>query len=99
VSTAGCLREQPAGTWVLVNASDPIKSTANAPTKQELTTAAVGTREFQLIGVGEFDLPSLKGHLVLVKGLHIVATPANRLNITSVTPVAPSCPTASQPPR
>lgn len=93
VSTTGCLREQPAGTWMLVNATDPTKSTANAPTKQELPTAAVmGKREFHLIGVGEFDLPSLKGQLVLVKGLHIVAMPVSRLNVTSVTPFAPSCP-------
>lgn len=93
VSTSGCLREQPAGTWTLTNAADPVKSTANAPTKKELpTTGFTGKREFHLIGVGEFDLPSLRGQLVFVKGLHIVATPVSRLNVTSVTSLAPTCP-------
>lgn len=99
VSTTGCLREQPAGTWTLVNATDPVKSTANAPTKKELpTTPVTGKREFHLIGVGEFDLPSLKGQLILVKGLHIVATPVSRLNVTSVMSVALSCPATSSRP-
>lgn len=99
VSTTGCLREQPAGTWMLVNATDPVKSTANAPTKKELPAIAVaGKREFHLIGVGEFDLPSLKGQLVLAKGLHIVATPVSRLNVTSVTSIAPTCPAAASTP-
>lgn len=99
VSTTGCLREQPAGTWMLVNATDPVKSSANAPSKKELpTTPAMGKREFHLIGVGEFDLPSLKGQVVVVKGLHIVATPVSRLNVTAVTSGAPTCPAASSKP-
>lgn len=93
VATAGCLREQPAGTWMLVNATEPVKSSANAPQKNELPQAsAAGKQQFQLIGVGEFDLPSLKNQLVYVKGLHIVATPTSRLNVTSVTAIAPTCP-------
>ncbi len=92
VSVTGCLQEQPAGTWVLENATDPVKSSANAPTKKELPTAPVtGKNRFQLIGVGEFDLPTMKNQLVVVKGLHIVATPMSRLNVTSVTPAFPSC--------
>lgn len=92
VSVAGCLREQPAGTWVLENATDPVKSSANAPTQKELpATPVAGKNRFQLIGVGEFDLPALKNQLVVVKGLHIVASPVSRLNVTSVTPAFPSC--------
>jgi len=92
VSVTGCLQEQPAGTWVLENATDPVKSSANAPTQKELPTAPVaGKNRFQLIGVAEFDLPTMKGKLVVVKGLHIVATPMSRLNVTSVTPAVPAC--------
>lgn len=29
VSTSGCLREQPAGTWMLIHATDPVKSTTS----------------------------------------------------------------------
>jgi len=92
VSVTGCLQEQPAGTWVLENATDPVKSSANAPSKKELpATPVAGKNRFQLIGVGEFDLPSMKNQMVVVKGLHIVATPMSRLNVTSVTPAFPSC--------
>jgi hypothetical protein len=92
VSVTGCVRERPAGTWLLTSATDPVKSTANAPDKKELPTSPVaGKNQFQLIGVGEFNLPSLRDQTVVVKGLHIVATPMGRLNVTSVTPVFPTC--------
>ena len=96
VSVSGCLREQPAGTWVLTAATDPVKSSANAPEKKELPTSPVaGKNQFQLIGVGEFNLPALKDQFVVVKGLHIVASPMSRLNVTSVTPVFPTCASAA----
>jgi hypothetical protein len=92
VSVSGCLREQPAGTWLLTAATDPVKSSANAPEKKELPTAPVaGKNQFQLIGVGEFNLPAMKDQFIVVKALHIVASPMSRLNVTSVTPVFPSC--------
>ena len=46
------------------------------------------------IGISEFDLPSHKGHNVLVKGLHVKAAPVSRLNVTSVTMLATTCPPA-----
>lgn len=92
VMTAGCLKEQPAGTWRIVNALDPKPSNAVAPQPSELPPMPVtGTKEFQLIGVSIFDLPSYKDQTVAVKGLLVPATPVSRLNITSVTRVAPSC--------
>jgi hypothetical protein len=92
VMTAGCLKEQPAGTWRVVNALDPTPSNAVAPPASELPAMpVVGSKEFQLIGVAIFDLPSYKDQTVLVKGLLVPATPVSRLNITSVTRVAPIC--------
>jgi hypothetical protein len=95
VSVTGCLREQTPNTWVLVNATDPVASNANAPPPKEIPSVApVGKNEFRLIGVSEFNLPGHKDHTVIVKGLLIKASPASRLNITSITQVAPSCPAA-----
>jgi hypothetical protein len=92
VMTAGCLKEQPAGTWRVVNALDPKPSNAVAPPAAELPAMpVVGAKEFQLIGVAIFDLPSYKDQTVLVKGLLIQASPVPRLNITSVTRVATTC--------
>jgi len=93
VSVAGCLREPSANTWMLVNATDPVPSSANAPEKKEIpATPPAGRNQFRLIGVSEFNLPAYKDHAVIVKGLHIKAQPVSRLNITSVTTIASSCP-------
>ena len=92
VLVAGCLRERGAGNWMLVGASAPTPSNANAPVKSEIPVAHVnGTLEFRLIGVSEFDLPKLRGQTVAVKALLIRATPVSRLNITSVVPALPNC--------
>ena len=95
VSVAGCLREPTADTWMLVNATDPVPSSANAPEKKDMPAQApVGRNQFRLIGVSEFNLPAQKDHAVIVKGLHIKAQPVSRLNVTSVTTISASCPAA-----
>ena len=95
VSVTGCLREQAPEGWMLVNATDPVASSANAPDKKSIPAAApVGRNQFKLIGVSEFNLPAHKDHAVIVKGLFIKAQPLSRLNITSVTTIAPACPAA-----
>jgi hypothetical protein len=92
VAVVGCLRESAPNTWTLSNASDPAPSNANAPLPNEIASAPKGGKnEFRLIGVAEFNLPSHRDHTVMVKGLHIKAAPVSRLNITSVTMLAPSC--------
>jgi hypothetical protein len=95
VSVSGCLKEAPPGTWTLTNATSPAPSSANAvPPNEVPKTPAVGTNQFRLIGVSEFNLPAHKDHAVILKGLLIAATPVSRLNLTSVTMVAPNCPAA-----
>lgn len=91
VAVIGCVAEQ--GTnWMLTNATDPVPSIANGPPAGEAIKGPTsGKNQFRLIGVGEFDLPSHKGHTVLVKGLHIKATPISRVNVTSVTMVSTAC--------
>lgn len=92
VSVTGCLRETTPGAWMLTSATDPIPGSANAPRAGEIpTTVPTGRNEFRLIGVSEFNLPAYKGQTVIVKGLYIKAEPVSRLNITSVTTVAPTC--------
>ena len=92
VSVTGCLREQGADNWMLVAATDPVPSSANAPLKSELPTSAVtGQKQFKLIGIGEFNLPAYRNQTVVVKGLYIKANPVDRLNITSITTAVNSC--------
>jgi hypothetical protein len=92
VAVTGCLKESAPNTWTLINATEPVASNANAPSPKEVAAAPKkGTSQYQLIGVTVFNLPAHKDQTVLIKGLHIKATPMSRLNITSVTTVAPSC--------
>jgi hypothetical protein len=93
VAVSGCLTERAANTWLLTSATEPSPSTANAPAaKAPIAGPTTGKNEFALVGISEFDLPSHKGHTVLVKALLIKATPVSRLNVTSVTHIAPTCP-------
>lgn len=92
VAVAGCLAEK-SGTWMLTNATEPVAAIANAPTASQPYKGPLnGPHQFRLIGVSEFDLPSHKGHTVLVKALFIKAEPVSRLNLTSVTMLAETCP-------
>jgi hypothetical protein len=92
VSVTGCLKEATSNNWTLVNATDPVPSSANAPAAKDIPSVPPsGTNEFKLIGVSEFNLPAYKDHSVILKGLLIKAAPASRLNVTSVTNVSPSC--------
>jgi hypothetical protein len=92
VSATGCLKEAAPDTWTLVNATDPVPSTANAPPAKDIPAVPpAGRNAFKLIGVSEFNLTAHRDHTVIIKGLLISAAPLSRLNITSVTMVAPSC--------
>lgn len=91
VAVAGCL-EQQGDKWMVTSATDPEPSIANGPPAgQPYQGPTSGKNTFQLIGVSEYDLPAHKGHTVLVKALFIKAAPISRLNITSLTMVAPTC--------
>lgn len=91
VAVAGCL-EQQGDKWMVTSATEPEPSIANGPPAgQPYKGPTSGKNTFQLIGVSEYDLPAHKGHTVLVKALFIKADPISRLNITSVTMVAPTC--------
>jgi hypothetical protein len=77
VSVTGCLREATANNWTLENATDPVPSVANAPPAKEIPpTPPAGRNSYRLIGVSEFNK----------------AAPQSRINMTSVTMVAASCP-------
>ena len=92
VSVTGCLREQGSNNWVVVAATDPIVSSANAPLKSEVpATPVTGKNQFKLIGVGQFNLPNYRNQTVVIKGLHIKAAPVDRLNITSITTAVTFC--------
>jgi hypothetical protein len=92
VSVTGCLREQGAGNWMLVAATDPVASVANAAPQKDLPAAPPdGKNSYKLIGVGEFNLPAHRDRTLVVRGLFIKASPVNRVNVTSVVEALPAC--------
>ena len=52
---------------------------------------ALGTLEYRLLGVSEFEVEPHVGHKVQAKGLRIVYDGELRLNLTSFQHVAPDC--------
>ena len=92
VSVTGCLKEASPGNWTLANATDPVPSAANAPAAKDIPAVAPsGRNTFKLIGVSEFNLSAHREHTVIIKGLFLKAAPLSRVNMTSVTTVAPTC--------
>jgi hypothetical protein len=97
VSVTGCLKESPPNTWTLRSATQPVPSSANAPSAKEIpATPPAGKNAFALIGVSEFNLPAHRDQTVIIKGLLIKAVPMSRVNVTSVTMVSPSCAAAAK---
>lgn len=90
VSVTGCLREQ-AGNWMLVAATDPVPSVANQAQGKDIPSAAPnGKNTFRLIGISEFNLPTMKDHTVVIRGLFI-KDKVSRINVTSAVEAVPSC--------
>ena len=90
VSVTGCLREQ--GTnWMLVAATEPEPSIANQAQAKELpTTPPAGKNTFRLIGTSEFNLPAMKDHTVVIRGLFL-KDKVSRINVTSAVEAVASC--------
>ena len=90
VSVTGCLREQ--GTnWLLVAATEPVPSVANQAQGKEIPGAPPdGKNTFRLIGTSEFNLPAMKDHTVVVRGL-LIKDKVSRINVTSAVEAVASC--------
>ena len=94
VEVVGCLAEGPNKTYVLTDATDPVKSEQASTTKAALDAAKVkplGTQRYVIIGATEWDPASHKGHKMVVKGLMIKDVKETRLNVTSFQMVDSTC--------
>jgi hypothetical protein len=94
VEVVGCLAEEPAGTWVLTSASEPVASKGPATTAAALKEAAerpLGSRRFRLVGVSIFTPADHRGRKVAAKGLLIKDPRDSRLNVTSLQTVGTNC--------
>lgn len=90
VSVTGCLREQ-GNNWMLVSATEPVPSIANQAQGDDIPkTAPAGKNTFRLIGVSEFNLPTMKDKTVVIRGLFI-KDKVSRINVTSAVEAVATC--------
>ena len=94
VESIGCLAEAPKGTWVLTDATEPAVAKqpyTNDAARKEAAARPLGTQRFMLIAISMFNPDALRSHKVAAKGLLIKDPAGNRINVTSLQPVADSC--------
>lgn len=90
----GCLEQGPSGTWMLINASEPLSSQTQATSSLALETATgipLGKQQYRLLGVEVFNPSSHKAQKMAVKGVLIKGAKESRLNITSLQTLASTC--------
>ena len=94
VYAVGCISEED-GKWMLIRATDAVVTEISPLTPDEEKAADAletpGDNRYHLIGVEAFELSDHKGHKVQIKGLLIEATPASRINITSLRHMDAEC--------
>jgi len=96
VRVVGCLTQGPDNAWMLTKASEPGRTREpTASTEAELKSSAaqpLGTRTFGLPDGASRSPDTHKGHKVEAKGFLDRKPAGDRLLLTSLQTVAPSCP-------
>jgi mono/diheme cytochrome c family protein len=94
VLLVGCLTSGPNDTWILSNASEPVRNRSiNGTTPEELQGSAarpLGSQRFRLQNVREHATVT-KDSKVQAKGVLIRQYLNDRINVTSLETVAPTC--------
>lgn len=93
VRVVGCLREQPAGAWMLERATEPIRTRTPVPSegvdRDDAATRPLGAGAFGLMNA-ERATVGHGGEKVEVKGL-LIRGPLNRINFSTLQSLAPTC--------
>jgi mono/diheme cytochrome c family protein len=91
VEVVGCLTPGPDDTWLLTNASEPVGLAPAAAREATITDRPLGTQQLRLLDAMAYSPQSLKGHKMYVKGLLIKLPGEQRMTISSLETIAPSC--------
>jgi S-disulfanyl-L-cysteine oxidoreductase SoxD len=95
VEVVACLVKGSDGAWMLTNATEPVRTRDPEPTPAEkvkaLATKRLGTRTFRVLDATSLPSNPPLDHKVDAKGLLIMKTGDDRLNVTSVQAIADSC--------
>jgi S-disulfanyl-L-cysteine oxidoreductase SoxD len=95
VLSVGCLIQTGPNAWVLINASEPVR-TRDSFKKidkelQASQTRALGPYTFRLADAENFDAAPNTEKKVQVKGVIVRSPTGNRINVNSIEPISDSC--------
>jgi len=92
VEVVGCFTPGPENTWLLTNASDPVSLVVTSQAGQPAATdRPLGTQVFRLLDAMAYSPETHKGHKMYVRGLLIRLPEEQRMTISSLEMIAPSC--------
>jgi mono/diheme cytochrome c family protein len=91
IEAVGCLTPGPENTWLLTNGSEPVSLVAADANKATVTDRPLGTQVFRLLDALAYSPASHKGHKMYVRGLLIKLPEENRMTISSLEMIAPTC--------
>jgi mono/diheme cytochrome c family protein len=92
VEVVGCFTPGPENTWLLTNASEPVSLVVTGQAEQSDTLdRPLGTQVFRLLDAMAYSPESHKGKKMYVKGLLIRLPGEQRMTISSLETIAPSC--------
>jgi hypothetical protein len=96
VLSVGCLIETGENRWVLINASEPVRTRDSfKKIEKELEisqTRLLGQYTFRLADAENFDAAPHVSKKIQVKGIIVRAPAGNRINVNSIEPISESCP-------
>jgi S-disulfanyl-L-cysteine oxidoreductase SoxD len=95
VEVVGCLTAGPHRTWMLTRASDPIVAAPNAPTPNaaasNVAARALGAQTVHLVDAIAYAPDAHAGHKMYVRGLLIKLPDEQRMTISALEMIAPTC--------
>ena len=91
IEAVGCLTAGPENTWLLSNGSEPVSLAASDANRAQVTDRPLGTQVFRLLDAMAYSPESHKGHKMYVRGLLIKLPGENRMTISTLEMVAPTC--------
>jgi mono/diheme cytochrome c family protein len=96
VSAVGCIQTGPNETWILVNATEPVRTRREFDRVEEELDAAraatLGTQTFRLQNAEYLNTKPKPGQKAQAKGTLVRAPAGNRIIVTFLESVASSCP-------
>jgi hypothetical protein len=91
IEAVGCLTPGPENTWLLTNGSEPVSLAAADANRATATDRPLGTQVYRLLDAMAYSPESHKGHKMYVRGLLIRLPGEQRMTISSLETIAPSC--------